>query len=93
MEDAINDDNSAIQLSQAKLTELKIFKGEPVFLRGKKRHETLCIALVDPKLEDSKIRLNKVVRKNLRVRLGGTIFTLYILKCSLNFFLKKILSQ
>ena len=72
VEDAINDDNSAIQLSQAKLTELKIFKGEPVFLKGKKRHETLCIALVDPKLEDSKIRLNKVIRKNLRVRLGGT---------------------
>jgi transitional endoplasmic reticulum ATPase len=73
VEDAVNDDNSAIQLSQAKLTELKIFKGEPVFLRGKKRHETLCIALVDPKLEDSKIRLNKVVRKNLRVRLGDVV--------------------
>ena len=73
VEDAINDDNSAIQLSQAKLTELKIFKGEPVFLRGKKRHDTLCIALVDPKLEDSKIRLNKVVRKNLRVRLGDIV--------------------
>lgn len=73
VEDAINDDNSAIQLSQAKLTELKIFKGEPVFLRGKKRHETLCIALVDPKLDDSKIRLNKVVRKNLRLRLGDIV--------------------
>lgn len=52
---------------------MKIFKGEPVFLRGKKRHDTLCIALVDPKLEDSKIRLNKVVRKNLRVRLGDIV--------------------
>jgi transitional endoplasmic reticulum ATPase len=58
-------------MSAAKLQELKIFKGDPVLLKGKKRHETLCIALVDNKLEDGKIRMNKTVRKNLRVRLGG----------------------
>lgn len=42
-------------------------------IKGKKRHETLCIVLPDPKLTDDKIRMNKVVRKNLRVRLGGII--------------------
>lgn len=60
-------------MSQAKLTELKIFKGDPILIKGKKRHETICIALVDPKLEDSKIRMNKVVRKNLRIRLGDCV--------------------
>ena len=55
VEDAINDDNSTIMLSSAKIGELKIFKGDPVLLRGKKRHETLCIALIDNKLEDGKI--------------------------------------
>ena len=33
----------------------------------------LCIALVDNKLEEGKIRMNKVVRKNLRLRLGDIV--------------------
>lgn len=70
VDDAINDDNSAIAMSPAKLQELNIFKGDPVLIRGKKRKETIAIALADPKLEDGKIRMNKVVRKNIRVRLG-----------------------
>lgn len=52
---------------------MKIFKGDPVLIKGKKRHETLCIALVDNNLEDGKIKMNKVVRKNLRVRLGDVV--------------------
>jgi transitional endoplasmic reticulum ATPase len=31
------------------------------------------VALIDNKLEDGKIRMNKVVRKNLRVRLGDVV--------------------
>lgn len=50
-----------------------IFKGDAVLLKGKKRHETLCIALTDNTLTDDKIRMNKVVRKNLRVRLGDIV--------------------
>jgi transitional endoplasmic reticulum ATPase len=73
VDDATNDDNSTIAMSPAKLSELKIYKGDPVLLKGKKRHETLCIALADTKLEDGKIRMNKVVRKNLRVRLGDVV--------------------
>jgi len=60
-------------MSPAKLNELKIYKGDPVLIKGKKRHETLCIALADTKLEDGKIRMNKVVRRNLRVRLGDVV--------------------
>lgn len=73
VDEAINDDNSTIACTQAKLNELKIYKGDPVLIKGKKRHETLCIALVDNKLEDGKIRMNKTVRKNLRVRLGDIV--------------------
>lgn len=72
-DEAINDDNSTVALAPSKLTELKIYKGDPILLKGKKRHETLCIALADPKLEEGKIRLNKVVRKNLRIRLGDVV--------------------
>jgi len=73
VEDAKNDDNSTICLSQAKINELDIFKGDPVIIKGKKRKETLCIALVDTELDDGKIMLNKTVRKNLRVRLGDIV--------------------
>lgn len=73
VDEASSDDNSTVSMSPAKLAELKIYKGEPVLLKGKKRHETVCIALADTKLEDGKIRMNKVVRKNLRIRLGDVV--------------------
>lgn len=55
------------------MTELKIFKGDSVMIKGKKRKETVCVALVDPKLENDKVRMNKVARKNCRVRLGDVV--------------------
>merc|ERR1719284_1445827 len=73
VEEALNDDNSVISLSQAKMEELNLFRGDNVLIKGKKRKDTVCIVLADEALEDTKIRLNKVVRKNLRVRLGDII--------------------
>ncbi|KAL1558502.1 AAA ATPase cdc48 [Salvia divinorum] len=40
---------------------------------GKKRKDTVCIALADDTCEEPKIRMNKVVRTNLRVRLGDVV--------------------
>ena len=40
---------------------------------GKKRRETVCIVLSDDTITDDKIRLNRVVRNNLRVRLGDIV--------------------
>ena len=43
---------------------------------GKKRRDTVCIALAVEEgddLDNMKIRMNKVVRRNLRVRLGDVI--------------------
>lgn len=76
VEDATNDDNSVIMITAAKMEELKIFKGDTVLLKGKKRRDTVCLALTPEdgdELEDGKIRMNKVVRKNLRVRLGDVV--------------------
>ena len=42
-------------------------------LQGKKRKDTVCIVLADDTVEEAKIRLNKVVRHNLRVRLGDVV--------------------
>ena len=70
-----SEDNSVIQLTQKKMDELKIYKAETVLLKGKKRKETICVALPDDtgRLTDDRIRLNKVVRNNLRVRLGDVV--------------------
>ncbi|CAN7043048.1 unnamed protein product [Brassica oleracea var. botrytis] len=42
-------------------------------LQGKKRKDTVCIALADESCEEPKNRMNKVVRSNLRVILGDVI--------------------
>jgi transitional endoplasmic reticulum ATPase len=67
------DDNSVIYLSEAKMEELQLFRGDTVLLRGKRRKDTICIVLPDENTEDGKIRMNKVVRNNLRVRLGDIV--------------------
>lgn len=55
------------------MQELKIFKGAPILIKGKKRKETVAVPIIDNKLDNEKIRMNKVVRKNLRVRLGDVV--------------------
>jgi transitional endoplasmic reticulum ATPase len=75
VEDSKQDDNSVVEMTQAKMDELKIFKGDAVILKGKKRKETVCIALTteEADAEDKNILMNKVVRRNLRVRMGDVV--------------------
>ena len=46
---------------------------DTVLLKGKKRRDTVLIVLADDEVENSKIRINKVVRNNLRLRLGDVV--------------------
>uniref|UniRef100_A0A069DWX9 vesicle-fusing ATPase n=1 Tax=Panstrongylus megistus TaxID=65343 RepID=A0A069DWX9_9HEMI len=73
VEDAISDDNSVVTLSQAKMDELQLFRGDTVQLKGKRRKETVCIVLSEENCTDEKIRMNRVVRNNLRVRLSDIV--------------------
>jgi len=73
VDEASNDDNSVVSMSPAKMEELKLYRGETVLIKGKKGKETICIILLDEQCEDVNIRMNKVVRKNLRVRLGDIV--------------------
>jgi transitional endoplasmic reticulum ATPase len=50
-----------------------ILLSDTVLLRGKMRKDTVLIVLADDEMEDNKIRINKVVRSNLRVRLGDVV--------------------
>ncbi|KNC79540.1 transitional endoplasmic reticulum ATPase [Sphaeroforma arctica JP610] len=73
VEDAVNDDNSVVSLSQEKMDELNLFRGDTVLLKGKKRKDTICVVLSDDDCGNGMIRMNKVVRTNLRVRLGDIV--------------------
>jgi len=73
VEEAVNEDNSVVSISQAKMDDLKLFRGDTVMLKGKRRRETVCIVLSDETASDEKIRINRCVRNNLRVRLGDIV--------------------
>ncbi|CAH3168025.1 unnamed protein product [Porites lobata] len=60
-------------MSQAKMEELQLFRGDTVLIKGKKRRDTVCIVLSDESVPDDRIRMNRVVRRNLRVRLGDIV--------------------
>ncbi|KAH8866806.1 Transitional endoplasmic reticulum ATPase [Schistosoma japonicum] len=75
VDDPIKDDNSVVYLSQAKMDELQLFRGDTVLIKGRKRRETVCVALVDETCPDDRIRFNRCVRSNLRVRLGDIVTT------------------
>jgi transitional endoplasmic reticulum ATPase len=63
VDDALNDDNSVVCLSAAKMEELQLFRGDTVLLKGKKGHDTVCIVLSADETEDVNIRMNKVISR------------------------------
>jgi len=73
VDEAANDDNSVVAIHPNTMETLQLFRGDTVLLKGKKRRDTVCIVFADENCEESKIRMNKVVRNNLRVRLGDII--------------------
>ncbi|KAI8880232.1 transitional endoplasmic reticulum ATPase [Backusella circina FSU 941] len=73
VDDATNDDNSVITLSNETMETLGLFRGDTVIIKGKKRRDTVLIVLADDDMENNKAKINKVVRNNLRLRLGDVI--------------------
>lgn len=73
VEESINDDNSIASLHPNTMEKLQLFNGDTVLIKGKKRRDTICIVVSDDTCEEAKIRLNKVVRSNLRVRLSDVV--------------------
>jgi transitional endoplasmic reticulum ATPase len=66
-------DNSVVMMSEKKMDELGLFRGDSVLIKGKRKHETVAIAIMNDDTEDHKIRMNKCIRKNLRVKLGDIV--------------------
>lgn len=74
VDDAINDDNSVVCLSAAKMEELNVFRGDTVLIKGKKGRDTVCIVLASEETDDANIRMNKVFRS-----MFSLIFTTFLL--------------
>ena len=68
-----HDDNSVVLLHPDTMNTLNFFHGDAVLIKGKKRRDTVCIVLGDEACDKSKVFMNKVVRSNLRVRLGDAV--------------------
>lgn len=70
VDEATKDDNSIICLHPDTMEELNLFRGDTVLVKGKRRSDTVCIVLADETCEQPKVRMNRVVRRNLHLRLG-----------------------
>ncbi|SCU96062.1 LAME_0F14708g1_1 [Lachancea meyersii CBS 8951] len=73
VDDAVNDDNSVIAINSNTMDLLQLFRGDTVVVKGKKRKDTVMIVLIDDELENGVCRVNRVVRNNLRIRLGDLV--------------------
>jgi transitional endoplasmic reticulum ATPase len=66
VDDSTTDDHSTIALHPDKMEELKLFTGDIVLLKGKKRKSTIAVVVSDENVDVSKVQMTKVVRSNLR---------------------------
>lgn len=71
--EATNNDNSVIAVSQAKLNELDLFRGDVVLLKARRRKETAVVAVAEDGCPDGVIRMNEVTRRNLRLGVGDMV--------------------
>ncbi|KAF9622662.1 hypothetical protein IFM89_032583 [Coptis chinensis] len=68
-----DDTSSAVSMNPTTMDKLELFHGDTIRIKGKKRRETVCLVLADETCEEPKIRINRVVRSNLRIRLGDIV--------------------
>lgn len=73
VEESAGDDSSVVSLHPKRIAELELFRGDSVLLKGKLRKETMCVVFEDDTVEESKIRVARMTRNNIRVRLGDIV--------------------
>ncbi|KAL0244457.1 hypothetical protein GEMRC1_008541 [Eukaryota sp. GEM-RC1] len=73
VEDYPDGDNSVIALHGETIERLEFFQGDTVQIKGKRRKDTVCILLRDDTVDPNKVKMNRVVRNNLRVRTADVV--------------------
>ncbi|BFU22602.1 transitional endoplasmic reticulum ATPase, putative [Entamoeba histolytica] len=71
--DKVGDSICTVYISINKSTELELFRGETILLKGKRRKETVCLVEVLEDYPDNHIQTSRVTRNNLHVKLGDVI--------------------
>ncbi|CAI0379091.1 unnamed protein product [Linum tenue] len=66
-------DNTSVFLHPSTMEQLDIFHGDTILIKGKRRRDTVCVALSDPSCDEHKILMSGVVRLNLRVKLSDMV--------------------
>ena len=66
-------ENSAVYLNSKKIDQLKLFRGDTILVKGKRKKDTVSIIMTDDSCDENKIRLNEVMRKNIGVKIGDII--------------------
>ena len=64
---------SILLYSKSTMDELDLFRGDTVSVTGRRRKQTVCVALSDNSVAPEKVCMNRCVRNNLRVRLGDIV--------------------
>jgi transitional endoplasmic reticulum ATPase len=67
-------DDSAVYLHPKRMEALGISQNDNVALRGKRRKNTIGIAIANKDVKEHTVMLNRTTRKNLRVKLGDQIY-------------------
>merc|ERR1711970_636082 len=73
VDDALTDDNSTVTFHPDVMEEMDFFRGGHVKIRGKRQKMTVAVSLPDEECDAAKVRMNKVMRKNLKVLLGDVV--------------------
>lgn len=73
-----NSDNSCVMVSAGKADELGFVNSDMVIIKGKKKHQSPAVLFIDENQNTGnesgeKVYMNKVMRKNLRVKLGDMV--------------------
>lgn len=73
VEDSNLDENSCVMISPEKMEELNLFRGDTVLLKGKRKKQTVAVILVDSDCPNHIVKMNRIVRNNLRVRISDIV--------------------
>jgi len=73
IDEAITENNFVVCLHLDTMEKLHMIRRDTILIKGKKRKDTICIALLDEACEEPRIRMNKVMHSNMRVHLGDVV--------------------
>ncbi|KAM0714724.1 hypothetical protein Q7P37_009741 [Cladosporium fusiforme] len=71
--DAVNADDSIVEMSTATIRALRLSRGDVVLVEGKKGKDTILVVLCGDSVDYGAVRISYIVRRNLCVRLDDVV--------------------